>query len=194
MARPAAATGCLLDSQSIVPAPPLRSLWLVQPVLTFLRLPAPQMVTRGRAFLERLHLLSEGHVFRRGFFVFPFVPLGQIEGFGDSGSLRHSNLETKTTTVIMAAQRRMFRQRCCHPPIYHIGPFLPLRREQSKLKGVSGTSRLSAGSTLALTGEGGCFLSTAAKSSSLYSFPGWLSPWCLILFSVQKWKSTGFVT
>lgn len=52
---------------------------------------------------------------------------------------------------------------------------------------------LSAGNTLVLTGEGGCFLSIAAKSTSLYSFPGWLSTFCLILASVQKWKSTGFV-
>lgn len=47
---------------------------------------------------------------------------------------------------------------------------------------------------LILTGEEGCFLSTAAKSTSLYSFSGWLSPCCLILLSVQKWKSIGFVT
>lgn len=59
---------------------------------------------------------------------------------------------------------------------------------------VSGATQLAAGTILALTGEGGCFLSTAAKSTSLYSFPGWLSMCCLILFSVQKWKSTGFVT
>ena len=59
---------------------------------------------------------------------------------------------------------------------------------------MSRISQLTAGNILVLTGEGGCFLSTAAKSSSLYSFPGWLSTCCLILFSVQKWKSIGFVT
>lgn len=92
MARPATNTGLLLRvvKASLALPPHLGT----QPgPLTFLRFPAPQMVTRGCAFLECFYLLSKGHIFCCGFFKFSFVSLGQIERFGDSGSLRHSHLE-----------------------------------------------------------------------------------------------------
>lgn len=64
-------------------------------LLTFIRFPAPQMVTRGCAFLECFNLLSKGHILWWGIFQFSFASRGQIERFGDSGSLRHSHLEEK---------------------------------------------------------------------------------------------------
>lgn len=93
IARPATDTGHLLRVVKACLALPC--LWAQPGTLTFLRFPAPQMVTRGCAFLECFYLLSKGHIFGCGFFEFSFVSLGQIERFGDGGSLWHSHLETE---------------------------------------------------------------------------------------------------
>lgn len=94
MARPATDTGHVLRVvKASLALPPC--LWTQPGQLTLLRFPAPQMVTRGCAFLECFYLLSKGHIFCCGFFKFSFVSLGQIERFGDSVSLWHSHLETE---------------------------------------------------------------------------------------------------